>query len=93
MNRKYTLTDMLSMMTEAQKTSDYFVVAVNTPSLATPEIIINNPKNLEGKINYYTDAYTENLELKANKLVCIVRYGIISKDNEKALMDIIEPVL
>ena len=44
-----------------------------------PEIIINPKDNFEAKLAYYKNAYNEDLTLKANPKIKIVRYDFVEE--------------
>jgi hypothetical protein len=54
----------------------YLIIEVSVEG-NTPEIIINPKVNFESKLNYYQNAYNEDLTLKANPNIKIVRYDFV----------------
>lgn len=47
-------------------------VVVEMPGATSPEFIVNPPENLEYKLDYYTEKYNEDLELKGFPAIKIV---------------------
>ena len=78
---------MLLAMYEAIDTNSYFIVAIQSKDLHEPELILNPSVNLVSKMNYYADAYTEELELKHNTDIGIVAYAM-GKDKMEAINNI-----
>lgn len=74
MNKKALLDEFRHCKDEKGKVSK-MVTAVLLPSGAT-EIIINT-EDLEGKINYYSNAYDDDMKLKANNQIQIVDWIIL----------------
>lgn len=60
------------------KESKYMIVSVSING-AVPEIIINEKENFESKIEYYKNAYNEDLTLKANPNIKIVDYDFFNE--------------
>ena len=62
----------------AQNEADYLVVWVEgvTP---VPEMIVNSTENFEAKLQYYAQAYNEDLTLKHNSNIKIVKYDVLTK--------------
>lgn len=66
----------------------YFAVAVDV-GLPTREVIVNSMENImEGKLEYYTNAYNDNLELKVNPSIKITgfTFGDNFQDIQKDLV-------
>lgn len=78
---------MLLAMYEAIETNSYFIVAIKHKELKEAELILNPSGNLVSKMKYYSDAYTENLELKLNSDIKIVAYAV-GKDKMEAINNI-----
>lgn len=52
-----------------------------------PEIIINPKGNFEAKLAYYKKAYNENLTLKANPNIKIIRYDFVEAISDYFIFD------
>lgn len=52
-----------------------FTIEVISPDLKSPEVITNPHENLEAKKAYYEKAYDDNLCLKANADIEIIKYS------------------
>lgn len=52
-------------MTAEEKGADFIGVKIEMNGFEEPEVIINPRKNFEKKLAYYTNAYNEDLTLKA----------------------------
>lgn len=59
----------------------YLVIEVSVEG-NSPEIIINPKENFEAKFAYYEKAYNDDLTLKANPNIKIVRYDVVEDLNE-----------
>ena len=73
-----TLTGLLNYGTShyVKHNAQWLIVEVSVNG-NEPEIIINPKVNFEAKLNYYKNAYNENLTLKANPLIKMVRYDFV----------------
>jgi hypothetical protein len=60
----------------AKHDARFMIVEVEVEG-ASPEIIINPKENFEAKLNYYAKAYNEDLTLKTNPNIRIVRYDFV----------------
>ena len=58
----------------ALQSDRHLLVRVRAPKAKALEIIINPPVDILRKLNYYKNAYTEDLKLKANTEVEIVDF-------------------
>ena len=59
---------------EIELSKKYVVVVVQIELFPANEIIINTTENFEAKLNYYKNAYNDNLELNAFNGIKIVDY-------------------
>ncbi|HHX60341.1 MAG TPA: hypothetical protein GX707_06340 [Epulopiscium sp.] len=59
----------------------YMIIYVSVEG-NTPEIIINTKENFKAKLNYYTKAYNNDLTLKANSNIKIVKYDFVEELND-----------
>lgn len=71
-----------------ENNSKYIAVKIKTRNSIGEEIIINPKSNFEAKLNYYKNAYNENLVLKSFDGIQIVgfTYGNSLEDIEKDLI-------
>jgi hypothetical protein len=60
----------------AREEANYMVIEVKGVGFK-PEIIINPKQNFEMKLAYYAKSYNEDLTLKANPDIKIVRYDFV----------------
>lgn len=58
-----------------QNDANWLVIEVSVYG-AKPEVIINRKENFQDKLNYYVEAYNNDLTLKANPNVQIVSYNM-----------------
>lgn len=65
---------MRSFKSDWSKNSKYVGISVIIEGATKPEVIINSKDNFESKRAYYEKAYDENLKLKFNPAISIVRY-------------------
>lgn len=63
---------------------NFIGVAILLPNTEGVEVIINEPKNFDYKLNYYTDKYNDKMELKVNPLVKVV--AVKSSDSVNDIM-------
>lgn len=78
--------ELISIFIEAKmRGMDFVGVSIKTPTLTSPEIIINPFDNLEAKLDYYITAYDDNLHLKACNTIQIT--NIAYANNLVDLMD------
>ena len=49
-------------------------VLITMPNLPSPEMIVNPADNVRSKLEYYRNAYNDNLELKNNPVIRIEHY-------------------
>jgi len=49
-------------------------VDIQRPNYPEPEVVYDGKANFDLKRNYYAKAYNENLEMKRNKNIKIVKY-------------------
>ena len=62
-----TIKDLEKVFQECKENNLAICVAVTIPGRKTAEIIVNHPDNFDYKLEYYKEAYDENLVLKRNK--------------------------
>lgn len=73
---------MLAEMVIAQKNKQgYFIEVLNKDS-SDPELIINPPSNIADKREYYSSAYTDDLKLKNNPKISIVRHSALTSKSQ-----------
>lgn len=77
-----TMTHLENVACEAKAEGFQLIVEVMTPGLTVPEVIINRTENIDAKMEYYRNAYTEDLKLKNNENVYITKAyaGLILTD-------------
>lgn len=64
---------LIDLFKRAKETNAQYVgVKIKLPNVDKAEIILNPQCNLDSKLEYYTNAYDDNLCLKNNKDVIIV---------------------
>lgn len=68
------MTDLEFIMKQAIKSKASVGVFIEMPGFESPEIIINPPENLEKKLEYYKNAYDENLKHKTAEGIKIIGY-------------------
>jgi len=69
----FTMKNLENVFEAAIKNNNkYIAVKVETKGSEKPEIIINPAENFESKLEYYQNAYDENLSLKKAKGIKIV---------------------
>lgn len=73
-----TLTGFINLCNSwySKNEAEWMIVEIQIGDSA-PEIIINPKENFEAKIEYYKNAYHEDLTLKANPNIKIVRYDLV----------------
>lgn len=73
-----TLTGLLALGNSdvAKYDANWMVIEVQAYD-SEPEIIINPKENFQSKLDYYAQAYGEDLRLKANTSIKIVRYDFV----------------
>lgn len=62
---------LIECFERALKYNKYIYIIVSI--FGKEEIIINKPENVEDKLNYYKNSYNEELELKTNTNIKIVK--------------------
>ena len=70
-----------------EKKFKLFAVEVRLPNTSTNEIIINRLAGIRDKLEYYKNAYDENLCLKTNSQVQIVGYDFADFVDELKFFD------
>lgn len=65
-----------------EQEAKFFMVQIKTAGCSELETIINPIENVDAKINYYENAYDEDLKLKANKDIQIVNFTFAFKWSE-----------
>jgi hypothetical protein len=60
----------------AKNNAKWLIIEVSVEG-NSPEVIINPKENFEAKLAYYSKAYNEDLTLKANPNIKIVRYDFV----------------
>lgn len=68
------MSDLEFIIKQAIKTKTNFGVFVEMPGYESPEIIVNPVENLEKKLEYYKNAYDENLKHKHAEGIKIIGY-------------------
>lgn len=68
-----TMKHLENVACEAKAEGFQLIIEVMTPGLTVPEVIINRTENIDGKMEYYRNAYTEDLKLKNNENVYITK--------------------
>lgn len=86
MNKKEQLMDAFKEWVESNV--DYFAVSIETKGNPDLEIIVNPFSNLKNKMEYYQNAYDDNLVLKTYDGIKIV--GACGFDNDSDWEDILE---
>lgn len=78
--KNITLTAFLEQANEywTKEKANYLLVWVSING-GTPEIIINYRENFESKLNYYQQAYNEDLTLKANSNIRIIHFDFVEE--------------
>ena len=67
--------NLVNCFTQAEKLNyTYVAVAIDIQGNTQAEIIINHKDNFEAKLNYYLNAYDENLILNADNRIRIVGF-------------------
>lgn len=64
-----------------QNEANYMIIYVSVEG-NTPEMIINTKENFKAKLSYYAKAYNDDLTLKANSNIRIVKYDFVKKLND-----------
>ena len=65
----------------AENEAKYMVIYISVEG-ATPEIIINTKENFKAKLSYYAKVYNNDLTLKANSNIKIVKYDFVKGLND-----------
>lgn len=73
----------------AKENGEYLAVWVSVNGSA-PEMIINPKENFEAKLSYYATAYHDDLTLKANPTIKIVRFDVFESMNEFYFKEVVE---
>ena len=55
--------------------ANYIGIFVEMPGFEKPELIINHISNFKNKLEYYQEAYDENLVLKSNNKIRITDFS------------------
>lgn len=64
---------LIQLFQEAKEKEHHFIaVKIEMPGFPKPEVIVNSSENFEEKLNYYKNAYNDNLELKTFNKIRIV---------------------
>jgi len=69
------MADLEGQMREAYMHSGYIAVEVHLPGQTQPEVIINSSWEALKKLEYYKQAYTDDLKLKANHGIVITDFA------------------
>ena len=70
---KAELIELVDQFLEGEiEAGDYIVVFFELPGLFAPEVIVNPRANVSEKLEYYTAAYNDDLQLHANNAVKII---------------------
>ena len=77
MNDKNNKEILIKTLNKAIEDKNYIYVIVSI--FGNEEMIINKPENVKSKLEYYKNAYNEDLILKTNKNIEITGFGIGSK--------------
>lgn len=67
--------EFIEFFNKAIENKDKYVAVVVTNNCKEPEIIINPNSNFEEKLNYYKNAYSEDLTLKTFNKIKIIKYS------------------
>ena len=70
----------------ARHTSRWLIIEVEVDG-NDPEIIINPKTNFDAKLAYYKKAYNEDLTLKANPNIKIIRYDFVEAISDYFIFD------
>jgi hypothetical protein len=83
-----TLTGLLNYGTShfAKHDAQWLIIEVEVEGNA-PEIIINPKENFKAKLAYYQKAYNEDLTLKANPSIKIIRYDFVGAISDYFIFD------
>ena len=85
---KLSKNDLKKCFETAEKIGYEFVaVKIDMQGFEHPEIVINRKGNYEDKMNYYENAYDENLILKAYNGIRII--GFVAADTFEDLEDLL----
>ncbi|GAA0102443.1 hypothetical protein UT300012_31580 [Paraclostridium bifermentans] len=76
------LNRLIEVMEFAERNNLYFGISVTVPGCDKPEVIINHPRNLNSKLEYYKNAYDNICRLKVKNEIRIVKYAYGKKFNE-----------
>lgn len=71
--KELTMKAFVRRYNQRYSTEQYMVVAVSING-ASPEFIINKKENFEKKMEYYQQAYDDNLRLKYNSDIRIIDF-------------------
>lgn len=82
-----TIKELEKTFEECKKYNLPVCISVTLPGRESTELIINTVENLDYKLEYYKDAYDENLNLKKNSEIKIIdAFPIqfyLNEENEK----------
>lgn len=84
-----TMKNLINCFTEAKKLNmPYVGVRIRMEGFPEDEFIINKAANIDSKLEYYKNAYNDNLALKFNNNIQIVgmTFGESFEDIEKDLL-------
>lgn len=73
---------MIEVMNFAERNDFYFGILVTVPGCDQPEVIINHPRNLKSKAEYYKNAYDNSCRLKVRNDIKIINYAYARKFND-----------
>lgn len=76
------LNRLIEVMNFAERNDLYFGISVTVPGCEQLEVIINHPRNLKSKSQYYKNAYDKMCRLKAMNDIKIVKYAYGKKFDE-----------
>jgi hypothetical protein len=68
------MSDLEFIINQAKNLKVNLGLFIEMPGFEKPEIIVNSPKNLDKKLQYYKITYNENLEHKNAKGIRIIGY-------------------
>lgn len=76
------LEGLIRAMEFAERNDLYFGISVTVPGCNHNEIIINHPRNIKSKSEYYKNAYDSECRLKVKNEIRITNYAYGEKFNE-----------
>jgi len=73
--------DFMNILELAKHNEIGIAVAISMPWLPSEEIIINPPENVQEKIDYYQQAYDDDMKLNMNENIRVI--GAFGVEGEK----------